>query len=110
MNPERSAEEVADKLWEDCAGACKAQALPVIAKTLTAYANERVKEAKLEERYFWQQFIKEKAFKISTVETIRAEALEEAAKEVETHLGRKCTLVCHCAANARQIRALKSSP
>ena len=35
----------------------------------------------------------------------KAEAYEDAAKIVENHLGRPCTLVWHCAANAKVIRA-----
>lgn len=110
----RSAEKVAEELSREFSDQWDVivpdRIKNIVAQALTSFREEGVKEGKLEERYFWQHFIKEKAFKLSTVETIRASALEEAAKVCDRPVSEPLTSRRPGYFLAEQIRILKEKP
>lgn len=79
----KTAEDVAHDLWEDAKGVSKAAAIPFIVQALTACAEERVREA-IELRV---KIIKDDHIRCAhNAESIRAEALEVAARIATTYL------------------------
>lgn len=108
--PSPRARKVAQKILSCVTEDCEHASLPVckayIGDAIDAACAEAVREEK--KSYFTKFTLSETI--TDQIEHAYAkgfsDARERAAKRVENHLGKPCTLVCHCGANAKAIRQL----